>query len=36
MLNEMRKKMRVLKDELRQMYDSELRQMEDADDNDSP
>ena len=36
MLNEMRKKMRVLKEELRQMYDSELRQMEGADDNDSP
>ena len=41
MLNEMRKKMRVLKDELRQMYDAEnndgeLRRMEDADDSDSP
>ena len=32
----MRKKMRVLKEELCQMYNSELRQMEGADDNDSP
>ena len=36
MLDEMHKKMRILKNELRQMYNNELSQMEDADDSDSP